>query len=276
MQYGRDAGARARFATLGSSFTFAGQATEALLRHRSAPDAQCDYFPTMDAVAEAVLDGVVDAGVLTSETSRTACTDTAARILAGDPLFVVDEIVVPYRCALLGRPGTRIDQVTHVGGHGSIRQCAEFLRTRMPHASAAMHEQNSVVAAQEVLDGDGTTAVIATEALAHHLGLEVLETEVDGGALGGWWALAARPSRPAGATHVALRVVGSAALTRSLATLSGSGLQVRTVTNQPTGDLFNYRYLVTARTVDARAVPDDVLDAVGDHLVGVFSTTTVR
>lgn len=260
--------------TLGSLLTFAGQATDTLVRlrpHLGEPS----YFPTMDAVADAVLDQTIELGVLTSETSRTACTDTVARMLAGDRLFVADEILVPYHCALLGKPGTRLEDIRHVGGHGSLRQCGEFLRTRLPNATAAMHEKNSVVAAREVLDGDGSIAVIATEATGVELGLEIIERDVDGGAVGAWWALAASLQTPPDADHIAVKVEGTDALSTVLASFPEHGLVLRSVTNQPTGELFHYRYLITARTTDGRPVGGGALSAFGDDLVGVFASATV-
>lgn len=264
---------RYRIGTLGSELTFAGQATARLLERLAVRD-EVHYLPTMDDVATAVLDGTIELGVLTSETSRTACTDTAARLLAGDDLFVVEEILVPYHCALLVKAGTRIDDIKHVGGHGSLRQCAQFLATRMPDATVKMHELNSVEAAREVLAGDGSTAVIATEALAAELGLEILERDVDGGAVGGWWALSATLHVPADADHIALRLESSEALERVFAMTAKLGLRIRTVTNQPTGKLFHYRYLVTARTPDGRPVGDAATEAFGSDLIGVFSSTT--
>lgn len=259
--------------TLGSGLTFAGQATESLRRARPGAYADAtDYFPTMDAVAHAVLDGSIEVGVLTSETSRTACTDTAARILAGDPLFVVDEIVVPYHCALLAKPGSALADIRHVGGHGSIRQCRRFLAETLPEAEVQIHELNSVAAGREVLDGDGSRAVIGTLALGRELGLEVLVPDVDDGASGGWWALAAEPRWPAGADHVVLRVDGADELESAFASAARVGLRLRTLTNAPTGTLFEYRYLMTFRSPQG-ALPRHVLAAFGSALVGAFTTT---
>jgi hypothetical protein len=227
----------------------------------------------MDAVAAAVLDREIEAGVLTSETSRTACTDTAARILAGDPLYVVDEILVPYHCTLLGKPGATLADIQHVGGHGSIRQCRRFLAESLPHADVQMHELNSVAAGQEVLAGDGSRAVIGTLALGRELGLDVLVPDVDDGAVGGWWALSAEPSWHAGADHVALRVDGADELESAVVGAGAAGLRVRTVTNAPTGELFHYRYLVTLRS-EQGAIPPQVLEQFGSTLVGAFTTSS--
>nr|MDT0661215.1 prephenate dehydratase domain-containing protein [Micromonospora sp. DSM 115978] len=257
--------------TLGGELTFAGQATLALLER--SPDLDGPrYFPTMDDVVAAVLDGRIDLGVLTSETSNTACTETAARILAGEKIFISDEIVVPYRCALLGRPGSRLADITHVGGHGSIRQCRRFLAERLPAATVEMHRQNSVVAAREVLAGDGSTAVIGTEAAARALGLEIIERDVDGGSVGGWWALSAALSVSPGADHLAVRVDGSDELNEVLAQLSSLGLVVRTITNAPTGEIFRYRYLLVLHTWGGEPLSDQAIDAFGPRIVGAFTT----
>lgn len=262
-----------RLGTLGSAFTFAGQATAALRAQR--PDmGEPTYFETMDDVVAAVLEGKVDVGVLTSETSHTACTETAARILAGEALFIAHEILVPYRCALLGKPGTRLADIRHVGGHGSIRQCQRFLRERLPNVPAEVHRQNSVVAAQEVLAGDGTTSVIGTEAVARELGLEIIEAVVDGGAVGGWWGLTAELERPEGADMMALRLDGADELHEVWSRLGDHGLRVRTVTNAPTGDVHHYRYLLTVHTTTGAPVTDAVIDTFGSGVVGVFASST--
>ncbi len=262
-----------RVGTLGSALTFAGQATLALLELRPELHGP-EYFPTMDGVVAAVLGGEVEWGVLTSETSNTACTETAARILGGERLFIGAEIVVPYHCALLGRPGSRLEDIRHVGGHGSIRQCRRFLRERLPGAKVEIHPQNSVAAAREVLAGDGSAALIGTEAVARELGLEIIEHDVDDGSAGGWWALSATPVVSPGADHLAVIVEGGGELQESLALAARLGLAVRTVTNAPTGEIFRYRYLLTLHTRDGEPLPDQTIDAFGSRLAGVFTTST--
>ncbi|MET8053372.1 prephenate dehydratase domain-containing protein [Streptosporangium sp. NPDC005286] len=262
-----------RVGTLGSELTFAGQATRVLLGRRPGLGGP-EYFPTMDDVVAAVLDGRIDLGVLTSETSNTACTETAARILAGEQLFISDEIVVPYHCALLGRPGSRLDDIRYVGGHGSIRQCRRFLKERLPAATVEIHPQNSVAAAREVLAGDGSMALIGTEAVARALGLDIIERDVDDGSAGGWWALSSALEVSPGADHLAVRVDGGDELDETLALLAPLGLAVRTITNAPTGEIFRYRYLLVLRTRSGEPLTDQAVGAFGSRLVGVFTTST--
>lgn len=260
-----------RLGTLGGELTFAGQAARAFTDLHPQLRAPA-YFPTMDEVAAAVLDGRVDGGLLTSETSNTACTDTFTRLLRGEELFVAAEIVVPYRCALMGRPGAELGDITAVVGHGSLRQCTRFLSTHLPGAKVRMHEQNSIAAAHEVLAGDGHTAVVGTLALAARTGLEVMYTDVDDGSTGAWWVLTARPSAGAGADHLALLVDGAAALGDVTAQAARSGLRVRTVTNAATGRLFEYRYLVVLASEDGAPLTDAVLDAFTPRLAGAFTS----
>ncbi|MFG1926396.1 prephenate dehydratase domain-containing protein [Cryptosporangium sp. NPDC048952] len=262
--------------TLGSELTFAGQATAALLAQRG-DDRPPIYFPTMDDVAGAVRDGTVQVGVLTSETSHTASTETVARILSLEPLFIAAEIVVPYHCALLGKPGTRLEDVRYVGGHGSIKQCRPFLAEKLPHAEVRQHRQNSVVAAREILAGDGSMAVIGTLALGRALGLHVIEPDVDRGSVGGWWALTAElPDPDPDARIVAVRVEGSDELQRVLTVAAESGLRIRSVTNAPTGELFRYRYLLTLHALDDAPLTGDLVAALEPGVVGAFPSNILE
>ncbi|MCX4817981.1 hypothetical protein OG601_46210 [Streptomyces sp. NBC_01239] len=263
-----------RLGTLGSELTFAGQA--ALAFRAGHPDLETPaYFPTMDDVVAAVLDGRVDGGLLTSETSHTAVTDTFARVLGGDRLFVAAEVIVPYRCALLGRPGTALADIRQVGGHGSIRQCRRFLAEQLPGVRAEMHRQNSVEAAREVLHGDGTRAVIGTEATAARFGLEILAHDIDDGSVGAWWVLTDRPRHDSDATHLALLADGSDRLDAVLTRAREQGLRPRTVTNGPTGELFRYRYLVILESADGVPLAPETADAFDADPVGAFTSVTV-
>ena len=260
-----------RLGTLGSELTFAGQAANAFCAQHPGLRTSA-YFPTMDEVAAAVADGRVDGGLLTSETSNTAGTDTFARILRGDKLFVAAEIVVPYRCALLGKPGTKPADIKHVGGHGSLKQCGRFLAEQLPQARVEIHRQNSVVAAREVLDGDGTGAVVGTEATAARFGLEILARNIDDGSAGAWWVLTSALRRDPRATHLALRVDGEQQLEQVLGNSREHGLRLRTVTNAPSGELFHYRYLVVLASADGTALAPDVADTFGTDLIGAFTS----
>lgn len=268
-------GAFFRFGTLGGELTFAGQAARAFadLHPDLGPTA---YLPTMDEVAAAVVDGRLDGGLLTSETSNTGCTDTFARLLRGDRLYVAAEIVVPYRCALIVRPGTVLGAITTVVGHGSLRQCARFLSASLPDAEVRMHGQNSIAAAQEVLAGDGTTAVVGTEALAGRFGLEILAHDIDDGSTGAWWVLTSELAAGPGADHLAVLADGAEALGDVLGRAARLGLRPRTVTNGATGRIFAYRYLAVLETTDGASLAPDVLDefsaADGAQLVGAFTT----
>ena len=178
---------------LGGPGTFASQAAEHL-RARYPAWGAVRYAPTGDELWAALADGRLDVLVQTAETDQHGFSAVHARIAAPTGrAFVIAEAVVPYACALLAKPGTRLADVRQVLGHGSIQQCRQFLDEHLPHATVTMHGQNSMAAAEEVAAGDGTLALVGTRITAELNGLAVLATDVDGGSVANFWALALRP-----------------------------------------------------------------------------------
>src|SRR5690606_21605883 len=106
------------------------------------------------------------------------------------PIHVLDELLIPYHCSLFGKPGAALDRIRTVLGHGSVNQCMRFLRSRLPDAEVRiLHDQSSTAAAEIVAAGDGGEAVVAPSGAGARLGLEVLATEIDEGAVGLWWLI---------------------------------------------------------------------------------------
>ena len=75
---------------------------------------------------------------------------------------------------LLGKPGASIEQITLVLGHGSLRLCERILNRLLPNAELQIHPENSMAAARDVMNSDGTVAVIGTSRSKEDLGLELL------------------------------------------------------------------------------------------------------
>src|SRR5437762_1768705 len=188
------------------------------------------YLATIDDVWAAVSSGAVDSAVLSSETTNTGLEAIAQRLLAsGTDLYVNGEILVPYHCMLLGKPGTTVDRIRLVLGHGSLVHCRRFLAEQLPLAEVRMHEQNSLAAASEVLAGDGDIAVIGTLLSAETHGLAVVERDVDRGSVGAWWIMS-RELRISPRPDVAVVGVSSTAegaLGELLARVHGVGMTPR-------------------------------------------------
>lgn len=196
-------------ATLGGPTTFAAQATAAFLAGTGSA-AEVSYYPTMDDVWQALRLGDADGLILTAESTHAGMTEVAREVLRDPELQVLGEVVLPYHCALLGKPGTALDQITRVTGHGSLAQCGGYLAEHLPQAEVAVHRANSAVAAQEVLAGDGSAAVVGTVASAAETGLEILARDVDDGSAGSWWLIGRASTVPAaGGTAVVEAAAGA-------------------------------------------------------------------
>lgn len=264
-------------ATLGGPGTFAGQATAVFLA-RTPELGPVQYLPTMDEIWAAVSSGAVDSAVLTSETTNTGLAEIAEHLLApGTGLHVNGEILVPYHCLLLGKPGTKLDDIRLVLGHGSLVHCRRFLGEHLPQAEVRMHEKNSLAAAQEVLAADGATAVVGTELSAQSNGLAVLARDVDLGSVGAWWIMS-RELRVSPRPDVILIGVSSAsgaALGGLLTRAQAAGLTVRSIAAVGTGSIFSYDYLVAFRAPGAPAsAAEDLAGLAGCRLIGAFESAS--
>ena len=264
-------------ATLGGPGTFAGQATAVFLA-RTPELGPVQYLPTMDEIWAAVSSGAVDSAVLTSETTNTGLAEIAEHLLApGTGLHVNGEILVPYHCLLLGKPGTKLDDIRLVLGHGSLVHCRRFLGEHLPQAEVRMHEKNSLAAAQEVLAADGATAVVGTELSAQSNGLAVLARDVDLGSVGAWWIMS-RELRVSPRPDVILIGVSSAsgaALGGLLTRAQAAGLTVRSIAAVGTGSIFSYDYLVAFRAPGVPAsAAEDLAGLAGCRLIGAFESAS--
>lgn len=260
-------------ATLGGPGTFAGQATRAFLARDPALDS-VKYLPTMDEIWAAASSGSVDSAVLTSETTNTGLQEIAEHLLAQRTgLYVNGEILVPYHCLLLGKPGSRLDEIRLVLGHGSLVHCRRYLAEHLPQAEVRMHEKNSLAAAAEVLAGDGGTAVVGTALSAQSNGLAVLARDVDRGSVGAWWIMSRqlRVSPRPDVVLVAASSTSPAALSNLLTQAQGVGLTTRGMAAIPAGSLFSYDYLVAFRAAGAPASAAEGLGRLaGCRLLGAF------
>lgn len=266
--------------TLGGAGTFAGQATQvAMQRYPELRDVS--YFPTMDDVWAAIADGRIDVGILTAETTRTGFTETARQLVGRSPeVYVLGEVVVPYRCMLLGKPGSSLDRIELVLGHGSIRQCEAFLRSKLPAARIQVHALNSLAAAEEVLSGDGTAAVVGTEQSGRQSGLVVLAADIDQGSEGTWWLMSRELAVGRRVDRVVLGVdaVDADVLRRVLVRMEAFGFLLRSMGTVGLGRLFHNGHLLVLTAAEPSAVPvAEVLgDMAGCWVLGAFSSTEDR
>ena len=210
--------------------------------------------------------------------TNTGLQEIAEHLLArGTGLYVNGEILVPYRCLLLGQPGTRLDQIRLVLGHGSLVHCRRYLAEHLPQAEVRMHEKNSLAAAAEVLAGDGGTAVVGTALSAQSNGLAVLARDVDLDSVGAWWIMSRqlRVSPRPDVVLVAVSATSPAVLSDLLMRAQGAGMTMRGMAPVPAGSLFSYDYLVAFRAAGAQgSAAEEIGRRPGCRLLGAFPSAT--
>lgn len=133
-------------------------------------------------VVDAVVTGVVDAGVL--PVSNTTIGDiTAARtildpVLGAGTLVIAGNAMVPIHPYLLACEGTRLADIREVSSHpAALAQCAQFL-ARHPQWSVRPAYDTAGAARNLAAACNPTHAVLASSAAAHRYGLTVLQTDV--------------------------------------------------------------------------------------------------
>lgn len=141
--------------------------------HRFFPDAQTDPRPSVRAVFEQVEIGGAEVGVVPLENSQAGSINETYELLVRHGLRILAETVIEVDHALLGLPGTRIDEIRRVYSHPqALAQCEEYLADLgvdvMPHPDTAG-------AARMVSEaGDPAQAAVAGRRAADLYGLAVL------------------------------------------------------------------------------------------------------
>lgn len=123
----------------------------------------------------------VDYGVLPVENSITGSVAQSYDLLATYGAHVVGEVMLPIQHYLLGVPGAKLEDITHVYSHEQgLQQCDLFLEKhpqwyRMPY-------HNTAVSARFVAtSGDVSKAAIASRHAAKRYGLSVLQSGIQNG-----------------------------------------------------------------------------------------------
>lgn len=103
---------------------------------RTITDEEAVAFSSVREAIEAVRRGEVSGAVVPIENSvEGGVTATLDELIAGEPLAIRSEIVIPVEFGLYVREGTRLDDVRQVLTHGhAAAQCREWLASMVPQA----------------------------------------------------------------------------------------------------------------------------------------------
>ncbi len=103
---------------------------------RTITDEEAVAFSSVREAIEAVRRGEVSGAVVPIENSvEGGVTATLDELIAGEPLAIRSEIVIPVEFGLYVREGTKLDDVRQVLTHGhAAAQCREWLASMVPQA----------------------------------------------------------------------------------------------------------------------------------------------
>lgn len=119
----------------------------------SVSDEEAIALPSVAQALDAVRSGEVECAVVPIENSvEGGVSATLDELIAGEPLVIVGEIVIPVSFGLYTRPGTQLEDVRQVLTHGhALAQVRQWLSRELPDALVTA-AGSTAGAAQEVAD----------------------------------------------------------------------------------------------------------------------------
>jgi prephenate dehydratase len=231
----------ARLAYLGPAGTF----TEAALRTlRAAERADLLPYPSVPAALDAVRSGEADGAMVPLENSvEGSVATTLDELSTGEPLQVTREVLLPVRFSLLGRPGTRREDVRVVATHPhAAAQCRRWLRDVLPDAEV-VPAASTADAARAVAEGRYDAAVAAPVAADHYRLQELAADVQDSDGAVTRFVLVSRPgppSPPTGADRTTLAAFieddRPGALLSLLTEFAVRGINLTRIESRPSGE----------------------------------------
>ena len=141
-------------------------------------DIRSFHVDTWKDAMEAIKNREADFAVLPIENSTAGIVQDNYDLLTKYDHVIVGEQIIPCQHALVGLPGTSLEQIKDVYSHPqALMQCREFLES---HRERNTHEfGNTAAAAKKIAqDGDKTQAAISSPYAAEFFGLSVLKENI--------------------------------------------------------------------------------------------------
>lgn len=142
-------------------------------------EADLFHVNTWEEAVKAVEGGTADYAVLPIENSSAGAVSDNYDLLIKYHNYIVAEVMLPVSHALLGVPGSSVEQIRTVFSHPqALMQCSEYLNSHEGWKQISV--ENTAVAAKKILEeGDVTQAAVASEGAGKRYGLTALETEIN-------------------------------------------------------------------------------------------------
>lgn len=160
------------------------QGVEGAYQHQAAleyfgKDVNVFHMDTWKGCMEAIKEGMADYAVLPIENSSAGEVNDIYDLLEEYENYIVGEQIIKIQHALLGVPGTKLEDIRTVFSHPqALMQCAGYL-SRHPQWKQISLSNTAVAAEKAAQDGDKSQAAIAGEITAKLYGLEILEMPVN-------------------------------------------------------------------------------------------------
>jgi prephenate dehydratase len=253
-----------RVAFQGELGAFSEEAVALYFRERAVP-VPCRQFTD---VAEAVLAGQTEYGLLPIENTTVGAVAAAYDVLSSAALQVVGEVIVPVRHCLLGIPGANLEGIHRALSHPvALAQCDGFFTSHPAIEPVATYD--TAGAARQVTQlRDAAIAAVAGRRAADRYQLDILAADIHDRADNMTRFLIvirseAKPApMPAGDAKTALLLETHnrpGALAGALVPLAERGVNLASLQSRPGRDPWTYRFFLE---IDGAASDPNVNDAI--------------
>ncbi len=166
---------------LGPKGTFSHEAVKEYIENMM--DYEINEFNTIPDLMVAVSEGLLDEAVLPIENSLEGAVTSTLDMFAEDLNIIIKaELIIPINLNLLAKRNTKREDIKIILSHPQpIGQCRKYTNANYP-LTEIRPVLSTAAAAEEVSNGDGTTAAIGSSIAGELYNLQILDSNIqDGG-----------------------------------------------------------------------------------------------
>ncbi|NQE06511.1 Prephenate dehydratase [ANME-1 cluster archaeon GoMg1] len=169
---------------LGPAGTFSEDAAELWLKGRNENLVEMKYYETIFDVSESLLRKEVDYGIVPIENSLEGSVGETLDVLSSEnreEIQIVGEVLVPINICLLAQTFKKSLIKTVVSHPHALAQCKQFIREQLK--GVEVKSVDSTASAAKLASQSEEIAALASKAAAQKYGLNILEENVQSGAM---------------------------------------------------------------------------------------------
>lgn len=169
---------------LGPAGTFSEDAAELWLKGRNENLVEMKYYETIFDVSESLLRKEVDYGIVPIENSLEGSVGETLDVLSSEnreEIQIVGEVLVPINICLLAQTFKKSLIKTVISHPHALAQCKQFIREQLK--GVEVKSVDSTASAAKLASQSEEIAALASKSAAQKYGLNILEENVQSGAL---------------------------------------------------------------------------------------------